>query len=102
MKGNPATAGIDLAAMKADGTTKRSGRGLKRAERSSLGDNWVGTPGMTTMEHGAGRRLQLDYQVKPRSSDTMDVGLSVIGERATNNRWGGTSNGLRTEAQVSW
>ena len=69
---------------------------------SSLGDNWVGTPGMTIMEHGAGRRLQLDYQVKPRSSDTLDVGLSVIGERATNNRWGGTSNGLRTEARVSW
>ena len=53
-------------------------------------------------EHGAGRRLQLDYQVKPRSSDTLDVGLSVIGERATNNRWAGTSNGLRTEARVSW
>ena len=69
---------------------------------SSLRDNWIGTPGMTITEYGAGRRLQVDYQVKPRNSERLEVGLRVVGERTTNRSWRRTTNELRTEARVSW
>ena len=36
---------------------------------TSLRDNWIGTPGMTITEYGAGRRLQFDYEMKPRNRE---------------------------------
>ena len=67
-----------------------------------LGSNWIGAPGMAVTEYGDARRVQFDYQLKPQKSETMDVGLSVIGEHTVNRKLQAASRGVRAEARVSW